>query len=559
MNILKIIFLTWLVSSLCLFTQPELSALAQEERAIYVYPSDGGIGDTIRVAGEGFNKSTADTDKYAAVFFSSEEATTDDDIDSDVTRYELVAEGVWLNEDGEFDISFEVPDELNDGSDEEKIHAGIYYIYVSHYMGNVLAPRIRAVAEFEVVLGNIAIEPDEGTVGTSVEITGTDFFPDEDISIHYDGIGLDIDSGDTETDSSGEFTAYLTVPKSTAGIHTITVIQAENAVVAEFTIEPDVTINPTSGAADTSVTVLGTGFGRRKNVAIYFDKAEVANKQTDSVGDFVATFSIPDLDAGLYEIEIDDGENIQIAKFTIITTPKPSAPELPKPPAIIEINRLSGHVGGEVVISGTGFVESGTVTIKYDNKLVSSTAINTRGVFLTSFNIPISAHGEHIITISDGLNIKELVFAVETEAPATPNLLLGTSMVVKEGAEIFIDWEDVIDESMPVTYTFQLANDVGFSAEGILLEKDGLTDSEYQVDSSTNQLLRPRKSYYWRLRAVDSASNAGEWTETGEIRIAPVSQMSGWLMYTLAVIGGLFILFIWYLIRRTEKRASKNR
>ncbi len=558
MNILKIIIVAWLASFLCLFAQPELSALAQEERSIYVYPSEGGVGDKIRVAGEGFNKSI-DSDRFAAVFFSSEEATTDDDIDSDVTRYELVAEGVWLNEDGEFDISFYVPDELNDGSDEEKMHAGIYYIYVCHYMGNVLAPRISAVAEFEVVLGNIAIEPDEGTVGTSVEITGTDFFPDEDISIHYDGIGLGTDSGDTETDSSGEFTAYVTVPKSTAGIHTITVIQAENAVVAEFTVEPDVTVNPTSGTADTSVTVLGTGFDRRKNVAVYFDKAEVATKQTDSVGDFVATFSIPDIDAGLYEIEIDDGENIQIAKFTIITVAEPTAPELPKLPAIIEINRLSGHVGVEVVVNGTGFVESGTVTIKYDNKLVSSNAINTRGIFLTSFNIPISEHGEHIITISDGLNIKELAFAVETEAPATPNLLLGTPLVAKEGAEIFIDWEDVTDESMPVTYTFQLANDVGFPAEGILLSKAGLTDSEYLVDSSINKLLQPRKSYYWRLRAVDSASNAGEWTETGEIIIAPVSQMPGWLMYILAVIGGLLILFIWYLIRRTEKRASRNR
>jgi hypothetical protein len=330
-------------------------------------------------------------------------------------------------------------------------------------------------------------------------------------------------------------------------------------VFAEFTVEPDVTINPTSGAADTSVTVLGTGFGRRKNVAIYFDKAEVATKQTDSVGDFVATFSIPDLDAGLYEIEIDDGENIQIAKFTIITVAEPSAPELPKPPAVIEINRLSGHIGAEVLVSGTGFVESGTVTIEYDNKLVSSTAINASGIFLTSFNIPISEHGDHIIAISDGLNIKELTFVVETEAPAAPNLLLGTSLVVKEGAEILIDWEDVTDKSMPITYTIQLAGDSGFSAESILLEKTGLTDSEYLVDSSTNQLLQPRKSYYWRLRAVDSASNAGEWTETGEIIIAPVSQMPDWLMYLLAIIGGLFILFIWYLIRRTEKRTSRNR
>lgn len=558
MNILKLIFAAWLVSSLCFFTQPELSVLAQAGRAVYVLPSEGTIGDTIRVAGEGFNKSI-DSDKYAAVFFSSEEATTDDDIDKDVTRYELVADGVWLNEDGEFDTSFEVPDELNDGSDEEKIHAGIYYVYVCHYMGNVLAPRIRAVAEFNVILGNITIKPSKGAVGTSVEIVGTDFLPDEDISIYYDGIELGIDSGDAKTDSAGEFTAYVTIPKSTAGIHNITVIQSENEVAAEFTVEPDVIVNPTSGVPDTFVTILGTGFGRRENIVIYFDISEVANIPTDSVGDFVATFYIPKLDSGLYEIQIDDGEEIQIAKFTVISPPKLPSPEPPKIPAVIEINRLSGHVGVEVVVRGTGFVMSGTVTIEYDNELVTSTTIDAGGTFQASFNIPIGKHGDHIMIISDGLNIKELTFTIESEAPAMPNLLLGSPIVVKEGADILLDWEDVTDESMPVTYTLQLARDAGFSAEGILLEKTELTDSEYLIDSSIITLLRPRQTYYWRVRAVDSASNAGEWAETAEIVIAPVSTMPNWLMYVLAVMGALFILFIWYMMRRTDKRAAENR
>jgi len=561
MNFFKIIAVAWLASSLCLLVQPEHSAVAQVARAVYVFPSEGTIGDTIRVVGEGFNKSTADVDKYAAVFFSSEKATTDDDIDDEVTVYELVADVVWLKYNGEFEISFDVPEELNDGADEEKIHDGIYYVYVCHYMGYVIAPRISAVVEFEVTLGNITITPSKGTVDTIVEITGTDFLPDEDISIHYDGIDLIIDSGDEKADSSGEFTAYVTVPKSTAGIHNITVVQLENEVVAEFTVESDVTANPTSGVPDTLVTILGTGFDRRANVVVYFNASEVANTQTDSTGDFVATFSIPKLDAGLYEIGIDDGENVQSVKFTIISPPKLPSPKLPSPkppmiPAVIEINRLAGHVGAEVVVSGTGFVKDGTVTIKYDNELVASTSIDANGIFLTSFNIPISKHGDHIMIISDGLNTKELNFAVESEAPAKPDLLLGTPIVVKEGTDIFLDWEDVIDESMPVTYTLQIANDAGFSDKNILLEGTGLPDSEYLMDSSATRLLRSRRSYYWRARAVDSASNAGEWTTTGEIKIAPVSTIPGWLMYTLAVLGALFILFVWYMIRRTEKRSS---
>ncbi len=556
MKTLKILSVAGLVFSLCLLVQPEHSAVAQGEREVYVFPSEGTIGETIRVAVKGFNKSTEDADKYATVIFSSEKATTDDDIDSDVTKYELVAEGVWLNENGEFDVSFDVPAELNDGVDEETVHVGTYYIYVCHYMVNVLAPRIRAVIEFNVILGNITIKPDKGTVGTSVEIIGTDFFSDEDIAINYDEIDLDIDSGDTKTDSSGEFTAYVTIPKSTAGIHHVTVIQLENEVVAEFSVEPDVTINPTSGESDTRVTILGTGFGRRENVVIYFSASEVAKIPTDRLGDFVATFSVPKFTAGLYEIEIDDGENIQTTKFTIISPPKLPIPKPPIMPAVIEINRLAGNIGAEVVVSGTGFVKDGVVTIEYDNELVTSTITNTSGMFLSSFRIPISAHGEHIMIISDGLNTKELIFTVESEAPAKPNILLVSPIVVKEGTNILLDWEDVMDKSMLVTYTLQLASNDGFSSGSVLLEKTELPDSEYLMDLSETEPLRPRRSYYWRVRAVDSAANAGEWTKAGEIKIASVSTIPDWLMYTLAVLGALLILFIWYMMRRAGKKSS---
>jgi len=479
MNFFRILIVAWLASSFCLLTQPALSAVAQEERAIYLFPDEGRLGDTVRIAGKGFNKSTADTDKYAAIIFSSEKATTDDDIGHDVTRYELVAEGVWLNENGEFDTSFEVPEELTDGAKKETVHVGTYYVYVCHYMVNILAPRIRAVAEFEVTLGNITINPDKGTVGTSVEITGRDFLPDEDIAIYYDNIELDIDSGDTRTDSSGEFTTYVTIPKSTAGTHHITVIQMENEATTEFAVEPDVTVNPTSGVADTLVTILGTGFGRRENVVIYFGALEVANKQTDIAGDFVATFSVPELAAGLHDIVIDNGENIQTAKFTIISPPEPPAPKPPVLPAVIEINRLAGYVGAEVVVHGTGFIKDGAVTIKYDSELVASATVDANGTFLTSFRIPVSAHGDHIMIISDGLNTKELTFTVESKAPEKPELLLASPIVAKEGNDIFLDWEDVLDESMPVTYHLQLASNAGFAAGSILLEEKGVADSEY--------------------------------------------------------------------------------
>ena len=128
MKLFKRLSVAGMVFFLCLLVKTDYSVIAQEEREVLVLPSEGTVGDTIRVVGKGFNKSTGDFEAYAAIILSSEEATTDDDIDSDVTVYEFVAEGVLLNENGEFDISFELPAELNDGADKETVHVGTYYV-----------------------------------------------------------------------------------------------------------------------------------------------------------------------------------------------------------------------------------------------------------------------------------------------------------------------------------------------------------------------------------------------------------------------------------------------
>jgi len=152
------------------------------DRYVDVSPEEGSIGDRIEVYGEGFNASTDTADKYANIYFSSDEADTSDDIDNEVTHYEVLKEGTWLDEEGAFETTFTVPDELSDGDDDEDVETGTYYVYVCHYG----YPDIRAVAEFTVVGGEIEIDPEDGPVGTEVEIAGTEFSAEEEITIEYD-------------------------------------------------------------------------------------------------------------------------------------------------------------------------------------------------------------------------------------------------------------------------------------------------------------------------------------------------------------------------------------
>lgn len=322
------------ILSTLIATMPETAA--QTTRSFALWPTKGKIGDTITLVGEGFNKSTPATDKYAAIFFSSQKASTYDDIGNEVKAYKLVKEGVWLDENGAFETTFTIPSELDDGDDEEDVIFGTYYVYVCHYIGNIISPRIRAIAEFTVPVGEITIDPNSGPVATFVEIRGIDFTSSKNITFKYDGSDVDVERGDDETNSNGEFVSYILIPESTAGIHTITVSISDNEVEAEFTIDPEAILSITSGEANTIVTVDGTGFSSRNNVVIYFNNVRLATTMTGVQGNFSTTFSVPELKAGIYSVVVeDDDEKLDKAKFTILIPPPiPAlAPAAPPPSA----------------------------------------------------------------------------------------------------------------------------------------------------------------------------------------------------------------------------------
>ena len=319
---------------------------AQAVRALTLIPAEGSVGDTITIAGDGFSASTETTEKYINIFFSSDEASTIHNIDNQVTHYELVKEGVWIDESGEFITTFTVPVELNDGTgDDQNVETGTtYFLYATRIYTNPLSPatRIGAFAEFNVTGGELALDPDSGPAGTELEITGTAFSASKSLTIEYDGSEVDIDDGDDETDNDGEFVSVILIPESTAGVHTITITVSGSEIEAEFTVEPETILNPTSGATDATVTITGTGFGKRKEVIIWFDdNIEMANETTNSKGSFTTTFDVPEMGAGIYNVDTEDeDDNTDKAKFTV-TVPPPTPS--PTPPVLMETT-ISGSI-----------------------------------------------------------------------------------------------------------------------------------------------------------------------------------------------------------------------
>src|SRR5256712_6336722 len=82
---------------------------------------------------------------------------------------------------------------------------------------NNIIPRASSIS----VLSTISLDPTSGSVGTTVTVTGSLFFPSSDVTVSYDGTAVATNPSTITTDLTGGFTATFTVPASAAGSHTV--------------------------------------------------------------------------------------------------------------------------------------------------------------------------------------------------------------------------------------------------------------------------------------------------------------------------------------------------
>jgi hypothetical protein len=536
------ILATAIILAMMIMAIPVIPASAETgSEHINVLPSSGAVGDEdIEVEGSSF-----EIEDKVYLFFSNEEADEGDDVgdlDSYAELFSMTTDSV-----GYFSGNFDVPDELDDGSEDIDVTGGQYYIYASYDSDG---DDIVAIDEFNVL--GVSISPDEGPVGTKVEVTGSGFEDNEDITIEFGSTDVDIEDGDDETDNDGEFTSYFLVPESTAGDHTITVDVNGDEAEAEFTVEPQITIDPEEGKVNDRVMVSGTGFGYRDDIIITFDGDEVGGDETDSSGSFEAPINVPELGSGTFEVEAEDeSDNSASANFTISTEVNISPTTTVNSP---------GYVGMEITISGSGFRPNYEITITYESTpvVVATPESGADGSFTATFKVPASKGGEHTITATDGTSTMSVDFYMESTPPDTPPPLL-PYMDDKADSQAYFDWEDVTtdidgqpEQSLPITYELQIATNENFTSP--LVNKKGITTSEYTLteDEALESTSDEIPTYYWRVRAVDAASNTSDWTGAGRFTVGFSFNfdMSGWLLYVLIGIGAVILFFVGFWLGR---------
>lgn len=514
---------------------------------IDLMPAKGRIGDWI-----GFKVYHPDVTKLVDIYFSSDEVEVNNTIGGMVTAYQFVGQARTLATSVIAALDFFiVPEGLTDGVDKEEVHNGDYYVYVTYHSEK----RIICLAKFTVTSGEIVIDPEEGAVGDEVEVNGEGFRPNQRISVEYDGAEVDIISGASETNSQGNFLGSIIVPASVTGDHTITVSdKSGDWDEVEFTVEPKLALDPGEQGIGGVVVVNGTGFSENEALKLSVGNLKIdpitGSLATDGLGSFNCSFLVPFFDScGPRNIGIDDSEGTRLFNTQLVVlagiTLSQTSPASP------------GYVGMGVVVRGIGFTSGADVSISYaindDETITVATAkADENGKLSAGFDAPPSAAGSHVVTATDGVITGTSIFTMESKAPPFPRLLL-PEIGSKSEAKAYFDWDDVTDPS-GVSYTLQVGTDDSFAT--IVLEKMGLLQSEYAM--SGGEKLAPTKAkapYCWRVKAVDGASNEGDWSPSGLFYVGS-SWLSNWMLYVFCGLGVALLVSGIFWLRSRRPRYS---
>jgi YVTN family beta-propeller protein len=227
-------------------------------------------------------------------------------------------------------------------------------------------------------LAFIALNPTQGHVGDTVTITGAGYFGNsQPLAITFDG--TDITPFGATSNNVGVINTPITIPPSIRGNHTIQVTSlGQLAHQANFTVNPEIVLEPLSGPVGTKVTVTGTGFAANPATitAFTYDGEDLSGAliqgslQLQLNGAFSATFAVPSSRVGPHDVVATDSRsNTVSARFTL-------TPSITSSPTF-------GPVGTPVTITGSGFTQGSTVTITNLDGSTSTVTATGSGTFST--------------------------------------------------------------------------------------------------------------------------------------------------------------------------------
>ena len=480
---------------------------------IAVDPNSGSAGTTINVAGHGFGVS----EKNVAVTYDGV----------------ITMSGIAASENGSWSTSFPAPPSAR----------GPRAIDASGDItkGSGVADKTFTVSPV------VKMDPVAGGVGTLVTITATGFATAEGgIKVLY--AGKEVRSSIT-SEVNGTWSTSFAVPPSIRGSHIVnvqgTTTASKDIPDLVFTVAPAVAISPNSGAVEDSIKVSGSGFANNEtSIEVTFDgKSLERNILADDNGNWSVDTKVPASGSGPHAVSasgrVTPSTDITPATFTT--------------QAVLTVVPKSGNVKDELRVTGSGFNAGKDFAISFQENPVANGSVNESGSFQAMFKAPGGKSGLLNITATDTKGATaSTTFAMETSAPETPKIASpkdGSTVGFMGDTKISFKWSDVTDPS-GVTYEIDVSEGSNFAKN--LFSHTKLGDARYTL---TEAEALPNGEYYWRVRAVDGAGNASDWSPATSVKVGFTTTN------TIVFIGiGIVVLLILILVlpRVLKKKRPKS-
>jgi hypothetical protein len=269
-----------------------------------------------------------------------------------------------------------------------------------------------SLTEEFTIIPKINISDDEISVGEQITITGNGFSPGN-VAIYIDNSSTPLII--TTADASGMLNSVIiTVPSVNKAIHILKAIDITGnagAVYTTFSIIPSIILSDVISGAGAQITITGSGFASSSMITVSLNSVVVPTSSivTDINGTFMATITLSlSITKGNYSITaIDTMGNVAITNLVIRQS--------------ISISEESGFVNESITVNGASFDPNKTVSIYFNNTMLTSTQTDSYGSFSIVFSVPVIAKGDYVIrAIDSNSNEATKLFKVESNISITP-------------------------------------------------------------------------------------------------------------------------------------------
>lgn len=395
-----------------------------------------------------------------------------------------------------------------------------------------------------------AISASTGVVGDTLTLSGKGFGANQPMTFSIDNTyKLDTTPATVTSSATGSYSATISMPALAGGSHTITVSDQAVSQQLTVTITPKVVTSATSAKVGDTVNAVGTGFPSKAAITVTVSNTLATTNPSPAVADANGVFridvTIPPVAGGNRSLSFSGGGTNAPAEVSVTVAPA------------FSISPGNGNVGSQVTISGTGYPASSPVTVTYEGAALqtnpSALTSNAQGSFQATVTIPKSLHGQHALAAgATGASPISATFTMESAPPAAPSPVTPAmeSRLGSFGSQsVAFTWLPVTDPS-GVTYSLQVSKDQTFASP--VLSKSGLTAATYSTAAA--EKLAP-KTYYWRVKAVDGASNESSWSQAFTLKVGMLpSWMPLWLFIVLIVVVLGLIAGVVYLLAFSKKK-----